>query len=993
MTFPEIIEQYGAGHAIPNAVLGPWLVGQQETLATVRRDKLLASELGQEVRRRAKADLFFLSRYVTWGTNAESAGRTLDENLLLEETHQRLCDFFVTKDDNRTIAEQDTIKSRMLLWPRGGLKALDVETLIPTPDGFRRMSDLTVGDKVFGADGMPCNVTGVSPVYKDRPCYEIIFSSGETIVADAGHLWETDARRDRDKRKRPRVKANSPCPKIRTTQEIASSVIFKQGATWSEANHRVRVARPVYGVYKEFTISPYALGCWLGDGTSAAGQITCADEQIIDEIRNEGEVIRKSDTLYRWVFNGGPDHSDYSSKSASFSARLRHLGVLNNKHIPAAYLRASIDQRMALLQGLMDTDGTVDMRGQCHFDNMNRTLAEQTKELIASLGFKPSLTTHRAVLDGRIIGDAYCICFKPYANRPVFRLARKRKRLQSPKKNSLQGYRQIVDVRSVPPREVKCISVDSQDHLYLAGEGFIPTHNSTVSVCDCAQWILNFPDIRILVLTAADDLATGFVGEVKGHFIQHNDTPSLMNIFFPEFCIDSDAKESAFEFTCPLWAAKKIKRKEPTVLASSIGSTLSGWHFEIVKADDVVSNKNSESELQCRKVTKNLGVNRKTLRSFGYFDKIGTRYQDFDDYGEELDKNVGDVKVVEDGPCVTMIENTSTATKILIGRAMVIKPERAKELDAAGKTGNYREAGEDGVNLLLPKLLSYPYLVKEWSKDDVSFEGQYNQNPKSIGRIVFDRGKLIQATVPFEGMPLRGPVSQTWDFAFSKKKRRDFCTGASAMWDAKGTMFVHDLVRDRYLPSDLAKAVVGLARKWHPFIVGIEDAAGSRLLEPTIIAEADACGDKYVAELMRRIDWFPTDHQLDAKRLRMEALQPWLAAGRLKFACYLPHLQALYDEFQKCTFGYRNDDIPDVLSQQPRYAPRMQLLVANNETSTFSSAQAAWNIMFEEGTDAFGRIGAGGPMPMPIVSDDPGDEIRAVPYGDLPAMLGAGLGG
>jgi len=526
---------------------------------------------------------------------------------------------------------------------------------------------------------------------------------------------------------------------------------------------------------------------------------------------------------------------------------------------------------------------------------------------------------------------------------------------------------------------------------------------STIDVADAAQWVINFPDIRILFLTAADDLATGFVGEVKGHFVRREHEVTPMDMFFPAFCKSQKEidKESKFEFTCPVWAEKHLKRKETTILASSIVSTLSGLHFEVIKADDVVSNRNSENEIQCRKVSKNFYLNLKMLRPFGYLDIVGTRYAEEDLYGDYLDKNVGDIEVIGKGDCWDATHNTSTGLKVLIGQAWRVKPDIQAKIIAAERDVEKEPLTKADYNLLFPEVMSYEWLRSEQSQDDKIFEGQMNQNPRPMSKVAFPRDMLLRATVQFSEMPHRGPISQTWDFAFSKKKNRDYSTCSTAIWDEKGCMYVIDLSRDRYNATSLAKAVVGAAVRWHPFVIGIEDASGSHLLDPAIRHEAMKTNDEHVINVCSHIDWIPPDNQVDAKKIRMAALHPWIYEGRLKFANYLPHLATLYDEFERCLSSARHDDIPDVLSQQPRFAPQMARVLEKQEMTTMSVFDRAYNLTFgpwltesEMGADAFGNLGGGAPPPITIIESEPEPEVRSESYAPgLDNILGAGICG
>lgn len=516
---------------------------------------------------------------------------------------------------------------------------------------------------------------------------------------------------------------------------------------------------------------------------------------------------------------------------------------------------------------------------------------------------------------------------------------------------------------------------------------------STIDIVDVVQWILNFPDIRVLFLTGADDLAVGFVSETKGHFTKHENGHTLMSLFFPEFCVPEKNNENQFEFTCPVWAAKGVKRKEPTVLASSVGSTKSGTHFELVKADDSVTDRNSESTDQCATVSKKLSMSRKLLRLGGYYyDFIGTRYDDEDHYGVVIEKNVGEVKTTR-GRCWVLTENSATSTKILIGRGIQIKADVSSRLAEEGRPVTYSEAGAEGCDLLIPRVMPYPWLMQEWRENEDVFESQINQNPRPVSSITFLRSDLVNATVGFDKIPFGGPISQTWDFAYSQKKGRDFATGSSGMWSPeKGQFFVQDLVRSRFKPNDLAQAVVDFARKWRPFVVGIEKSNGADFLEPTIIEKAKQTEDPHVIHVCSHIEWYAVENNVDAKRARMGTMQPWIVEGRLKFASYIPYLEILYDEFERCMASKSaRNDIPDVISQQLRYA----ITVSRKEPdspgmSSWNPGEAMWNMIFEE-ADAFGRIG--GAIPTPIaIPVEPEPDVERTPYAPgVDNILGDGL--
>jgi deoxycytidine triphosphate deaminase len=373
-------------------------------------------------------------------------------------------------------------------------KALAISTPIPTPDGWRMMGELQPGNQVFDQNGHPRLIVGISPTWLNRPCFEMTFSDKTSIVADENHLWKTYSKSDR-KAKRYREITSS----LRSTGEIANSI-----RVGKEINHHVALCSPVNYFEQELNIPPYVLGVWLGDGHSSSAGFTCAEDELINHIMLSGETIDrvKGPLLYRLGRRARGQHG-------SFQERLRLLGVLNNKHIPTAYLQGSIEQRLSLLQGLMDTDGSIDRQGRCEFDNTNEALARGVFELAASLGLRPTINKKEATLDGFDCGPVYRVQFTPRL--PVFKLARKLKRQ---KLDNRQLTRSIVDVKTVPSVPVKCIEVEGG--MFLAGESFIPTHNSSLA------------RIGLLIHSTAGFVDPGFEGHVTLELINASRYPILL---------------------------------------------------------------------------------------------------------------------------------------------------------------------------------------------------------------------------------------------------------------------------------------------------------------------------------------------------------------------------------------------------------------------------------------------------------------------------------
>lgn len=377
-------------------------------------------------------------------------------------------------------------------------KMIPLNTLIPTPTGFKKMGSLKVGDKVLGFDGKACSVIAESDIETVHG-WKFIFSDGSEVISHENHEWLTYNRKEqinlnkltpefREKRKVKRpsravkntkpwlTEANKkrehnllpmPSGTIRTTKQIVQTLFVGKN---KRKNHAIPIASPIELDEKDLLIDPYLFGCWLGDGSSKDGAITSMDQEIVDAFVNGGYEIASFRT--RTYKNG------VTSKASTFrfkflKPKLRELKVFGNKHIPHDYLWASKEQRLALLQGLMDTDGFVSKSGLIDFVNTNEKIANGVAHLVRSLGERCTITKGEAKLYGRVTGPKWTVRFS--STEPVFRLTRKlnRQHLKSRLK-----YRYIVDAIRVDEVAMKCIQVDSSDHLYLCTENFIPTHNS-----------------------------------------------------------------------------------------------------------------------------------------------------------------------------------------------------------------------------------------------------------------------------------------------------------------------------------------------------------------------------------------------------------------------------------------------------------------------------------------------------------------------------------
>lgn len=361
-------------------------------------------------------------------------------------------------------------------------KALALDTLVATPNGMSELGTLKVGDIVYAGNGNLTRITAMSEVFVDKDCYEVVFDDGSKVVAAGDHLWETETRKSREAsaraRKRPELVMPHGTdqrwervhePKNVTTEHIAATLLTESGG----ANHSVAVAGKLQGHDRPLPIDPYVLGAWLGDGHSAGARITIHpdDEQIIDRIRSAGWSVARTSGKYLWSITGP------QRWTGSLSSTLRALGLIDNKHIPSQYLHANAEVRLALVQGLMDTDGTVSVTGQSEFCSTSEALATGMSWLLRSLGIKVKHVEGRSTLNGVDHGPKYRLIFT--TDEPVFHLERKAARV-TPRPTARQKLRYIVEVNPVPRVPVQCIQVEDECHTYLVTNALIPTHNSTL---------------------------------------------------------------------------------------------------------------------------------------------------------------------------------------------------------------------------------------------------------------------------------------------------------------------------------------------------------------------------------------------------------------------------------------------------------------------------------------------------------------------------------
>lgn len=470
------------------------------------------------------------------------------------------------------------------------------------------------------------------------------------------------------------------------------------------------------------------------------------------------------------------------------------------------------------------------------------------------------------------------------------------------------------------------------------------SYKSTIDVVDAVQWIICFPNIRILFLTGDKELGRGFLSDLQDYFVR-GDEPTLFQLLFSEHCIDVKDKYER-KFITP---ARTESLTQPTAEYNSLESSLSGRHYDVIKPDDAVTNENSQTLEGLVKVRRNFYINRKMLMPYGYCDGIGTRYSDADLWGYMIEKAREYEK-----------ENGQLNLKYLCAASYIVKPE------AAYKTED--ELTEDDVILLFPKVLTWKFLMKERHDDPESFASQYMNKPLSKKKVRASEDLVRSHTIPCEQLPVISKIYIQWDLAYSAKNGRDFAVGAIGAVDEQNRLFILDVSRDRYPTGrDLAFVIVNLIARHNPELTRIEDSVGARWLESDILFWAQQMG------IEPRIEWVAVDNTPGAKEARIRVLvETLLPAGRVWFSSAISCYEDMMAELTKFN---RKDDIADALSRLVEVLPQRPLEVPESEKV---QRQNAWNLLRAKMThDMIYGTGAYAPIEPPPQTPEPeGIQVR-----------------
>lgn len=430
--------------------------------------------------------------------------------------------------------------------PRVG-KLLADDTDVFTSDGWKKHGDLKVGDMVVGSDGAFTKVTAVHP--KHHTTHTVEFSDGTKVDCHYNHEWTVFDR------------FNGKYVTIPTYKMIGNE---KHYYPKKRSRFFLPLSPIVDGEYQELSLHPYVLGAWLGDGTNAKPYITenPDDTAIIDKIERCGFSVQHK---YVHKTTGVPTYN-FGKK---LKEELNKFGMCfyrktTEKHIPEIYLRADINQRLQLLAGLIDTDGTFSRKeNRYSFSTISERLKDDFVTLVRSFGWRTCVTTQEPKLStGGVQGrhKVYTIGFNPTEHIPCV----------LPRKQIYEfSERRRIAVEKVYESEEKsgnCITVENEDGIYLVTKNFIATHNSQIITLAMSWHCAKDTEKSNLYVTYKEGLGGAFLTGVME--VWTDPTYCFEDVFLDAKVAYTDAKNNKVDL--------KRKKKYKTLSGKGLESGLNG---------------------------------------------------------------------------------------------------------------------------------------------------------------------------------------------------------------------------------------------------------------------------------------------------------------------------------------------------------------------------------------------------------------------------------
>lgn len=825
------------------------------------------------------------------------------------QCHKDMTSFLLTTQQHESFEN----RRRLVLMPRGHGKAQSLDSLVQTPCGPKRIGDLQLDDNVIGMDGKPTQVTVLHPV-TPMDLYRVTTSDGRSTLCNLDHLWTVT------------IPSNSRKQVTVTTRELLTKYQLPRYDKRNNTHYienRVRITpAAVVGVEDtQLPIDPYTLGMWLGDGTSAASTFTCHD----DDAATMGRIgCYKNNTKYIWTL-------------PKLVVTLKTNNLYKNKHIPEQYYLASYAQRMELLRGLMDSDGTCNKYGAASFGNSNTTLMADFVRLVRSLGGKAHVCSTHSTYPGanKVFPTQQANIWVP--DNP-FWLDRKAVRWVKPARIQLV----ISDIQLEKHDWGRCITVANSDGLYLTDD-YIPTHNSSICSVLYTMWrIYRNPNIRILVGTNIKRLARGFIRELRQYFENkelqekvwnsrpHIDGPLIPvlsaadrrtrnsrrnNNYSVQEMEDSSFNLNVADDTKLIWSGESLQMtrpvvlKEPTVQVASVGTIMTGDHYDLLILDDVVDFDNSNSQDKADNLldwTRDLESVIDPRTSYDFTIKpvtkgvCTTRFTDF--VGDEV-VTLGTMYFEWDFYHYLQDEAETLGVRVFKRNVYV---NGVDEEDGYLWPERFNKRVIDGLRRRInnSSRFSSQYLNAVIAPEDATFSlERLKWFPCSMVTVGEDR----HVEVTYQGVRRRIKPKLFMDPAATTGSTSDFSVLGVGGYDEDRNLYILDLAVGRYTPTEVCTHMFRLAKQWRLNSVTVEMVGGFKLYRHVITEELKRRKISLGIE-----DYRPTGKI--NKQARIEAaLEPHFANETLYISSHLANTAELRNEITTYPKS-KHDDVLDVMA-------------------------------------------------------------------------------
>lgn len=361
-----------------------------------------------------------------------------------------------------------------------GGKALGLDCDILTPNGYKKMRDIHIGDAVISGQGQATTVVGVYP-QGVKPMYRFTFADHTTIDCSDEHLWAVNYHG-----------AHGIRQEVLSANELYKCYKSKKnGRNYFKYSIPTPIVSDIDNGQK-LLIDPYLLGVLLGDGglNGRCVNVCLSEPDLVEKVSNivndDWDMkLTSTDGLNYRIVHRGKITNQYS-RNMTLRQALNNLGLHCkpiDKHIPKEYLYTSVENRILLLQGLYDTDGYTDKSGALNFDTSSPQLSNDFAFLVRSLGGIDMVTSS---LGRYKKDDSWIECNTTYHHRLIFRngimpCTSKKHLLRYNSDRVGMYYRKIVDITPIAPVECQCIKVDADCHTFIA-ENVTVTHNTTTAL-------------------------------------------------------------------------------------------------------------------------------------------------------------------------------------------------------------------------------------------------------------------------------------------------------------------------------------------------------------------------------------------------------------------------------------------------------------------------------------------------------------------------------